>query len=347
MAVCVLAYAATFAAAVTISDDPATTATRSLWTLDGSQTVLVKFGALELTRIWVDGEWWRVLTTGLLHGSLIHLILNMTALGSIGDWVEHAWGPWRTLALFVVASVAGCLASLMWCEAPMVVGASAGVLGMAGALWVGRKFGDTRLQAALAPVSVLSLGILLLLCLFLGTVIPGLAQAGHIGGLGMGLACGALLARDWPRWVLVVGVAALAGLLVTLGIVAGAPTMRFNYHALLGFRALEDEDTAAATRHLEHALVLDPESAPLQNAIAYQFSLAGVELDRAELLVRQALSQDPTNGSYLDTLGWIRCRQGQPIVADPILRAGLFLSGDADPEQLAHITDCASSAVPR
>lgn len=347
MAACVLAYAATFAAAVTISDDPATTATRSLWTLDGSQAVLVNFGALELTRVWVDGEWWRVLTTGLLHGSLIHLFLNMTALGSIGDWVEHAWGSWRTLALFVAASVAGCLASLMWCEAPMVVGASAGVLGLASALWVARQFGDARLQDVLAPVSTLSLGILLLLCLFLGTVIPGLAQAGHIGGLVMGLACGVLLARTWPRWVVVAGIAALAGLLVTLGVLASAPTMRFNYHALLGFRALEDNNTAAANQHLEHALLLDPESAPLQNAIAYQFSLAGVELERAELLVRQALSQEPTNGSYLDTLGWIWCRQGEPAMADPILRAGIYLSGDADPELLAHITDCAISAAPR
>ena len=83
--------------------------------------VLVKLGALDLTHVWVDGEWWRVLTTGFLHGSLLHLLLNMTALGSIGDWVEHAWGPWRSLLLFLASSVGGCLASLMWCESQMVV----------------------------------------------------------------------------------------------------------------------------------------------------------------------------------------------------------------------------------
>jgi membrane associated rhomboid family serine protease len=27
-------------------------------------------GGLDLTRVWLDGEWWRVLTTGFLHGSL-------------------------------------------------------------------------------------------------------------------------------------------------------------------------------------------------------------------------------------------------------------------------------------
>lgn len=347
MAVCVLAYAATFAAALTVADDPWTTATRSLWTLADSDAVLTKFGALELTRVWVDREWWRVLTTGLLHGSLLHLVLNMTALGSIGDWVEHAWGWWRSLLLFTAASVAGCLASLIWCESRMVVGASAGVLGQAGALWVARQFGDEKLQAALAPVSVLSLGILLLLCLFLGTVIPGIAQAGHVGGLGMGVLCGVLLVRPWPRWVTVPGVAFLLAILVGLGIVGSAPTWQYNYHALLGFRALEEENTLLATGHFEDALARDPENAILLNAVAYQFALAGVELDRAEVLVRRSLAQEPTNGSYLDTLGWIWCRKGDAAMAEPLLHAGIYLSGEADPELLAHVTDCASSAAPR
>lgn len=347
MLVCVLAYAATFAAAVTVAEDPWTTATRSLWTLEDSEAVLLNFGALELTRVWLDHEWWRVLTTGLLHGSLLHLVLNMTALGSIGDWVEHAWGSWRTFLLFLAASVAGCLASMIWCESRMVVGASAGVLGQAGALWVARQFGGPRLQAALEPVSVLSLGILLLLCLFLGTVIPGIAQAGHVGGLGMGVLCGALLARSWPRWLQALGVTALIGILVGLGVLGSAPVWQSGYHTMLGFRALDDQNSPAATAHFEHALERDPESAALRNTVAYQFALAGVELDRAELLVRKALADDPTNGSYLDTLGWVWCRKGEAATADPILRAGIFLSGDADPELLAHVSNCASSAAPR
>ena len=52
---------------------------------------------------------------------------------AIGDYVEDTWGSLRTLALFVASSLAGCLASLVWCESSMVVGASAGVLGQAGA----------------------------------------------------------------------------------------------------------------------------------------------------------------------------------------------------------------------
>jgi len=345
LALCVLAYAATFVGALVSAPDPWETATRSLWSLEGSEEILIKLGALDLTRVWVDGEWWRVLTSGLLHGSLLHLVLNMMALGSIGDWVEHAWGSRRSAILFVLTSVTGCLASLLWCESRMVVGASAGVLGQAGALWVARQFGAPALQAALAPVSVLSLGILILLCLFLGTVIPGIAQAGHVGGLGMGLILGALMARSWPRWVHFAGGIVVAAILLGLTYLGQAPTWKTQYHALLGFRAGSEGDTASATQHFQDALARDPDNASLQNAIAYQFALDGVELTRAESLIRQALVTAPTNANYLDTLGWIWCRQGNPALAEPLLRAALFLADESVPEIEAHLRDCAGSAI--
>ncbi len=345
IALCVLAYAATFAAALASSTDPGSTALLSLWSLEGSEDVLIKLGALDLTHVWVDQEWWRVLTSGLLHGSLLHLALNMMALGSIGDWVEHAWGWRRAVLLFVAASVAGCLASLLWCESRLVVGASAGVLGQAGALWVARRFGAPRLQATLAPVSVLSLGILILLCLFLGAVIPGIAQAGHVGGLGMGLMCGVLLARAWPRWAQMLGALTVIGVFAGLIALARAPTWQVQYHALLGFRASTEADPAAAARHFEAALELTPDDPALLNAVAYQFALDGIELDKAETYVRRALESSPANASYLDTLGWIWCRQGKPTIAEPLLRAAAFLSSEPVSEITEHVETCASSAI--
>ena len=345
LALCVLAYAATMVAVLVSAPDPWATATRSLWSLEGNEEILIRLGALDLTRVWVDGEWWRVVTSGLLHGSLIHLVLNMMALGSIGDWVEHAWGSWRSAMLFVLTSVAGCLASLLWCESRMVVGASAGVLGQAGALWVARQFGGPPLQAALAPVSVLSLGILILLCLFLGTVIPGIAQAGHVGGLGMGLILGALMIRRWPRWVHIFGGLVVAAMLLSLAALARAPAWDPQYHALLGFRAGSEGDTTTATRHFLDALERDPDNTALQNAIAYQFALDGIELDQAEALIRRALSLEPTNANYLDTLGWILCRRGEPDLAKPLLYAAVFLADESVPEIESHVGLCASSAI--
>ncbi len=342
MAICVLAFTATLAAAVSSSATPADAALQSIWSLGGSETVLVNLGGLDLTHVWLDHEWWRVLTTGFLHGSLIHLALNLTALGSIGDWVEHAWGSWRTLLLFVVSSIGGCLASLLWCEAPMVVGASAGVLGQAAALWLARQFGAPGLKARLAPISVLSLGLLILLCLGLGTVIPGIAQAGHVGGLITGAALGAIFMRPRPLWQKAIASLVLAAALLMIARLGSAPTWRPQYHAMLGFRAVMDGDLEAARRHLE----VDPDNAVVLNAIAYKLAEDGIELDLAQTLILRALVLEPANANYLDTLGWIWCRRGEARGAEPILRAASFLSRPANAEISSHIIDCASAAVP-
>lgn len=346
IAVCVLAYTASFAAAVGSSATPWDTAVQSLWSLGGSEVVLVKLGALDLTHIWVDGEWWRVLTTGFLHGSLLHLFLNMTALGSIGDWVEHAWGPWRALLLFLASSAGGCLASLLWCESQMVVGASAGILGQAGALWLARRFGPEDLQTKISPVSVLSLGILIVLCLFLGTVIPGIAQAGHIGGLITGAALGWLLLRRRAVWISALAGVGVAGALLTVALLGRAPTWQIQYHAMLGFRATVDGQMEAARRHFEEALARDPDNAVLLNAVAYQLALDGIELDFAQATVLHALATDSANPNYLDTLGWILCRKGEPEAAEPLLRAAVALTDGAVPEIDAHVDECASATAP-
>ena len=346
ISVCLLAYTASFAAAVASSAEPLDTAIQSLWSLEGSEAVLVNLGALDLTHVWVDGEWWRVLTTGFLHGSWLHLFLNMTALGSIGDWVEHAWGPWRTVLLFLASSAGGCLASLMWCESQLVVGASAGVLGQAAALWLARRFGSEDLQTKIFPISVWSLGILIVLCLSLGLVVPGIAQAGHIGGLITGAALGLLLLRKRPAWLNTLGGLGMVGALLAVVLLGRAPTWQVQYHAMLGFRATVDGRMEAAKRHFDDALTRDPDDALLLNAVAYQLALDGVELELAQSYVLRALATDAANPNYLDTLGWILCRKGQPAAADPLLRAAVALSEETVPEVIAHVDECVSAAVP-
>lgn len=345
IALCLLAYTASFAAAVAGAAEPLDTAVQSLWSLGGSETALIRLGALDLTRIWVDGEWWRVLSTGFLHGSLLHLVLNMTALGSIGDWVEHAWGPRRTLLLFLASSVGGCLASLVWCESQVVVGASAGVLGQAAALWLARRFGPEDLQARTWPISTLSLGILILLCLFLGTVIPGIAQAGHVGGLITGGVLGWLLLHRRPTWLNAAGGLGVAGALFAVALLGRAPVWSAQHHAMLGFRATADERSEAARRHFADALALAPGDAILLNAVAYQLALDGTDLELAQSYVLQALAMDPANPNYLDTLGWIFCRAGQPAAAEPLLRAAVALTGGAVSEIAAHIDECPDAAI--
>lgn len=343
IATCVLAYAATLVGAIASSTDPLTTLTHSIWTLEGSEPILVELGALDLTRVWLDDEWWRIASAGLLHGFFLHLVLNVLALGSLGDWVEHAWGPWRTLLIFTLSSFAGCLASLVWCESNLVVGASAGVLGLAGALWVSRQFAPPFVREKLDPVSGFSLGFLVLLTLILGAVIPGIAQAGHLGGLAMGFLVGTCLVahRAWK----VVSITGVGVLLVTLVILGRSPHWSPEYHQFIGLRALADGDTRAATGSFQAALARRPDDAQLLNTVAYQFALGGEELGYAEGLTFRALEIEPTNPSFLDTLAWVLCRQGNPRAAQPLLSAALFLAREPVDEIAEHAFTCAEAAV--
>lgn len=346
LALCVVLYAITLVGTLIRSESPVDTLLSSLWSLSVTESTEIfrQLGALELSRVWLDHEWWRVLTTGLLHGSLLHLVLNMFALVSIGEWIEHIWGSRRALVLFTISSLGGALASLVWCESPIVLGASAGILGQAGALWLARLRGSEELQAELAPISARRLGILIVVCLAVGLWIPGIAQAGHLGGLAAGLLLGAAWTAR-PRGLRMVLTGTLAAFLGGLAWWGSAPTGRANYHAILGFRALEESRFADALNLFNRGLELEPESPHFRNAIAYQLALDGVELDRAETLVREALAKDRLNPSYLDTLAWVWCRQGHTEAGLKLLHTAAFLSPTGFDELTEHLDTCATAAV--
>lgn len=60
---------------------------------------------------------------------------------------------------------------------------------------------------------------------------------------------------------------------------------------------------------LEHLLKEYPEDAVVQNALGYSLAEQGVQLGRAERLIRKALEQDPENPAFLDSLGWVLYRR--------------------------------------
>lgn len=47
------------------------------------------------------------------------------------------------------------------------------------------------------------------------------------------------------------------------------------------------------------------------NSLAYVYAEDNIHLDRALSFVEEALRQEPNNGAYLDTLGWVYYRQGK------------------------------------
>ncbi|MEX1363633.1 MAG: rhomboid family intramembrane serine protease [Nannocystaceae bacterium] len=301
-------------------------------------------GALRLSSLWLDGSWWRVISAGFLHGSVLHLVLNTWSLWVVGELAEATWGHARTGVLFALSSVGGCLASAAWVEAPMVVGASAGIMGIAGAILVGRLIGRGRVASALEPLSARILGGWLVALVALGFFVDMIAQAGHLGGLLIGL----LIGLAWSGQGAGVSLAGRVGVgmaITGMLLAARQPEGREGYYEFIGQGYLDRGQDLEAAAAYERALARRPDDARLANDLAYGWAKAGARLEDAERLVRGALVAEPDNAAYLDTLGWVLCRQGRVEAGMAVLRRAVQASEEEDEEIEGHLTECADAQV--
>jgi rhomboid protease GluP len=96
------------------------------------ETGIVESGALVRQRV-LEGEYWRMLSATMLHGSFDHLLGNCAALYILGMAGEHALGAWRVMLLYLGSGLAGSLASVLAGPGPSV-GASGAICGLMGAV---------------------------------------------------------------------------------------------------------------------------------------------------------------------------------------------------------------------
>lgn len=141
-----------------------------------------------------QGEWWRLLTPMVLHGSVLHLLFNSWALYALGTGVEAAFGARRFLTIYLLAGLGGSMASYLFSPNALSVGASGAIFGLLGALAarvftvrhaLGRE--ATRMQFG-------QIGGLIAINLFFGFSVPNIDNAAHIGGLVVGALVGFVLA---------------------------------------------------------------------------------------------------------------------------------------------------------
>lgn len=69
------------------------------------------------------GQWWRLLTPTLLHGSPVHLLINNYSLNVIGPLTERLSGRARFAAIYATSGVAAVVGSFIM-SPQMAVGAS-------------------------------------------------------------------------------------------------------------------------------------------------------------------------------------------------------------------------------
>jgi len=163
------------------------------------------------------GQWWRMFTAVLLHGSMFHILFNMWALYVFGPQIERESGSLPFLAIYLSAASGGSL-FVFWFSDPFTfsIGASGAIFGLFG-VWLA---GAYRLRHTYFGRRVLSqLGILLAINFALPLFIPNIAWEAHLGGIVTGVLIGLLWSAQRQRGHRVAGLAVSA---LAVGVVAVA-----------------------------------------------------------------------------------------------------------------------------
>ncbi len=137
----------------------------------------------------LNGEYSRLFTSTFLHAGIVHILMNLVAIGIICSLIEPILGRWQTLIAYLISGVGAGLVSVCWYENTVSVGASGAIFGMMGVM---TALLITKKDKGLKGIYLLILGLYGGLSLLLG-LSGGVDNAAHIGGLLTGLLIGLLI----------------------------------------------------------------------------------------------------------------------------------------------------------
>ncbi len=155
-------------------------------------------------------QYMRLIESAFLHENLLHITLNMVALGIVGPPLERLLGWWRFGALYLLAGFGGGVAVYVFGDrGTLVVGASGAIYGLFAAclLFVNELGFDRRYL------------ILTIVVNFIFTIsVPNVSKLGHVGGFVVGgLTAIALAGLPWSRRRLSMAMQ-LGGMALILGV---------------------------------------------------------------------------------------------------------------------------------
>ncbi len=89
-------------------------------------------------------------------------------------------------------------------------------------------------------------------------------------------------------------------------------------------------DYGKGEAQLELLLARNPDDPLPNNDLGYLYAEQGKNLEKAELMIRKALQEEPDTYAYLDSLGWVLFKQGKTKEAlAPLKKAAEQMKSDA------------------
>jgi len=148
-----------------------------------STKTIYEMGGLWGPAVSEGGDWWRTITAGFVHVSILHIAFNMYLLFILGRLMEPSIGTTRFVFLYFASLLAGSFVALLFEPNAVSAGASGAIFGVLGATFViarGRKLDAIAGQ----------IGILILINLVFTFSDGAISVGAHVGGLVCGVLCG-------------------------------------------------------------------------------------------------------------------------------------------------------------
>lgn len=261
----------------------------------------------------LSGDYWRLITTGFVHGNLLHLLFNVWCLWSLGQLSEKLFGGWVTLGVYLLTGVGGAMLSIYMHPERLEIGASGAIFGIAGAILSGIKFGNVSISSWQKRSITSSLIFFAGFNLFIGLA-PGIDNWCHIGGFISGLIFGVPLAtaaasgkRSFEWMTILVAAAVLAGLGSRIITVKGE-ALRLEDKAIT---QIEQHNYSEAIGLLERATTVAPNDERAQVLLGYAYQM-NQERDKAIAAYKAALQINPNNHRVQQMLDELNSQNDAP-----------------------------------
>ena len=279
--------------------------------MDFPGEVTVRFGA-NFGPLTLSGQWWRLLTYMFLHGGLMHIAFNMWCLWDLGTLCESLYGRATFAAIYLITGIAAGLASVGWNPGVLSVGASGAIFGLAGALIASFYLGEFSLSSVAIKGTLRSLLFFVGFNVLFGSVVSGIDNACHAGGLVSGLILGALIARAAPQHdkpLRRVGVPLFMALIVA-GSALGIHRWRGSgIHFGSAMDASRNIDRMIG--ELQKKVQKSPQDGSAHYALAHAYFAKG-QLSEGENELKRVVDLQPQNARAHLELGALYLRQDQP-----------------------------------
>jgi len=175
--------------------------------------VLFKLGASGTLPVFAEDRWWTLITANYLHGSLLHLLFNISALRTVGKINIEIYASSRFFLIYFLGGLFSMAVSSL-VGISLTLGASGAICALIGSM----SYDDWRASKGNLKMRIASVGTWVALIAITGLVLPNVNNWAHAVGFVSGFLLGFLF---WPQTSKgeskTLGVVATSCMLLTIG----------------------------------------------------------------------------------------------------------------------------------